>query len=456
MRLRIGPVVGDVASEAGPAQPPAPPSRARSTVAVLSLSVTTSYGILLYAFPVMLAPMQAELGWSEAMLTGAFSAAALTAGLAAIPVGSIVDRHGPSAVMIPGAAAATVLLLAWSAIQGPVAYYAVWIGLGVCMAAVFYEPAFAAVAHWTREHRARAFTAITVTGALASTIFVPLAAWLLAMGGWRNAVAWLAAVLAVLALVPHVLWSHALRRHAPPSRALRENARARREVAGPAAGAARDARGPGTHPVAASNALRSPGFRWLAAASFLSAFAGFAITVHLVALLLARGSPPAFAAAALAALGVAKLPGRLLLAGAGRLLSVRTVAVLVLIVQVAGLVALAAVPGITGVMLFVVLFGAGDGAGTPARADLIAELYGSPAYGRIAGTVAFTMAAARAAAPLGATLFARTAGGGETLPWLLAAMVAAAALAMARVTGPAPAASFRPLLRLPVREPTSP
>lgn len=44
-------------------------------VLVLTLGVTemVSYGILSYAFPVFLAPMEAELGWPRTALTGAFS-----------------------------------------------------------------------------------------------------------------------------------------------------------------------------------------------------------------------------------------------------------------------------------------------------------------------------------------------------------------------------------------------
>jgi hypothetical protein len=64
-------------------------------VLALALTETTSWGILYYAFTVFLTPMQEELGWSRGAMTGAFSLAQLLSGLAGIPVGRWLDRHGP-------------------------------------------------------------------------------------------------------------------------------------------------------------------------------------------------------------------------------------------------------------------------------------------------------------------------------------------------------------------------
>ncbi|HLM65873.1 MAG TPA: hypothetical protein VK358_00030 [Longimicrobium sp.] len=51
----------------------------------LGVTETVSYGILQYAFPVFIAPMGAELGWSTAAVTGAFSLATLVSAAAAVP-----------------------------------------------------------------------------------------------------------------------------------------------------------------------------------------------------------------------------------------------------------------------------------------------------------------------------------------------------------------------------------
>jgi MFS family permease len=102
-------------------------------VAALAASETTSYGVLAYAFAVVLVPMQQELGWSRTALTGAYSAAIIVSGLAAIPVGRWLDGHGARALMTSGSAAATLLVLAWAQVSNLTAFYAIWVGIGMAI-----------------------------------------------------------------------------------------------------------------------------------------------------------------------------------------------------------------------------------------------------------------------------------------------------------------------------------
>jgi MFS family permease len=421
-------------------------------VGVLSVTVTVSYGVLMYAFPVMLAPMQAELGWPSALLTAGFSAAVLAAGIAAIPIGRWIDRFGPRVVMTTGSAAAVVLLLAWSRVHDPVHYVLVWIGLGACMAAVFYEPAFAVIVRRFRTHRARALSIITLAGALASTVFVPLASWLVVAAGWRTAVVWLAVALGTLTILPHGLLPH--------TRAANDEHCAGTSDSS-ATVAARDASCSGmssTTSVAARDAFRRAEFRWLATAFFLSTIANFAVAVHLIPLLLERGFTAAAAATALALLGLAKLPGRAIVAPLTSRRSARAALIIVLAVQAIGLVALSVLEDAVGTWIFIALFGAGDGASTPARAEAIAEQFGSAEYGRIGGVVGFVLSLGRFVAPAGASLI-HALGGYAGVIRILVLVVVAAALAMTRVRreGPASrrvgedmAASFCDVCRLPV------
>ncbi|HAX25091.1 MAG TPA: MFS transporter, partial [Chloroflexi bacterium] len=127
-------------------------------VAALSLTEITSWGVLYYAFSVFLTPIGAEMGWSIAEMTGAYSLALLVSGVAAIPAGRWLDRHGPRGLMTAGSIAATVLVVAWSRVESLLGFYLVWAGIGLVMAAVLYEPAFVVVATWFRRYRARALT----------------------------------------------------------------------------------------------------------------------------------------------------------------------------------------------------------------------------------------------------------------------------------------------------------
>lgn len=172
-------------------------------VVTLGVTATVSYGILSYGFAAFITPMGADLGWSKTQITGAFSLAQLVAGASAIPVGRWVDRHGARALMTAGSLLASALLVAWSRVESLLAFYAVWALMGVAMAAVLYEPAFAVIATWFRVRRSRALTILTFVGGFASVIFVPLATMLVATQGWRMALLVLAGIMALLTAVPH-------------------------------------------------------------------------------------------------------------------------------------------------------------------------------------------------------------------------------------------------------------
>ncbi len=143
--------------------------------------------------------MERDLGWSRSVLTGAFSLSLLVAALLTIPVGRWLDRHPPRTLLTAGAAVAGVLVVAWSTVQHPVALFVVWVGLGACMALLFYEPAFTIITKRLRgPARHRAVTQVTLVAGLASTIFSPLTALLEDWLGGRGAVAVLAGLLGVV------------------------------------------------------------------------------------------------------------------------------------------------------------------------------------------------------------------------------------------------------------------
>lgn len=372
-------------------------------VSVLALTETISYGVLTYAFPVFLAPMEAELGWSRTTLTGAFSLALLVSGLAAIPAGRWVDRYGPRGLMAAGSCAAALLLVAWSRVGSVGAFYVIWIGLGLAMAAVLYEPAFATVAAWFTRDRTRALTLLTFVAGFASIIFIPLAGWLVEQEGWRRSLVALAVIVALGTAVPHAL---VLRR--APNEAV--------------------ARVP--HPSSA-RAVRSPAFRAIAASFALGTFASMAVFVHLIPFLTARGHTAAYAAAATGLVGVMALPGRLIFTPLGAVWPRATVAACLFFMQAVALAVLAFWPSTAGVWIFIVLFGAGSGAVTPARAALVADVFGAAHYGSIAGGIAAGIALARAAAPAGASIVQRFGGYGLVFALLAAVTAGAGATVLA-------------------------
>ena len=139
----------------------------------LAVTETVSWGILYYAFAVFIRPMELDTGWTRTQLTGAFSLALLLRGAMAVPVGIWIDRHGARLLMSVASLLAGALVILWSQATSLPMFYLVWVGLGVCMAALFYEPAFTVIAGWFRRQRPRALALITFVAGFASTIFLP-------------------------------------------------------------------------------------------------------------------------------------------------------------------------------------------------------------------------------------------------------------------------------------------
>ncbi|RIH87322.1 oxalate/formate antiporter family transporter [Meiothermus luteus] len=373
-------------------------------VAALAVTQTVGYGVLYYAFGVFVQPMEEELGFNRAQTAGAFSLALLVSGLAAVPVGRWFDRYGGRSLMALGSLWGALLLWAWAQVEGLLGFYLVWAGLGLSMATVLYETAFAVLAVWFRRQRARALLAVSLAAGLASTLFVPLATGLVEALGWRGALEALALLFALLT-VP----LHALVLRTPPW------------------GHGQPQEGVGPSPWLA---LRQATFWWLTLGFALARATSVAMTAHLVPLLGERGYAPWLAAGVAGAVGVVQLLGRLLYTLLLERASPFYLSGAFLGGYALGLLGLLGLPGGVGLWAFVLFFGMANGVISLAKPVLLAETYGARHYGRLSGSMAFFVAIAQTLAPFGVGLLHGFWGGYTPVLWLLLGLAALAALAV--------------------------
>ena len=385
----------------------------------VSCTETISWGVLYYAFTVFLKPMQVSLGWSTAELTGAFSLALLCSGCAALPIGRWLDRHGTRLLMTLGSCAAALLVLAWAEVENLTLFYLIWVGIGIAMAAVLYDPAFALVATWFRRQRARALTVLTFIAGFASVIFVPLAQWLIQTQGWRMALVILALLLAVIPIPLHAL----ILRRRPEDLGLAPDG-----ITAPAAVPLSHTAQEQSVPMRV--ALRGASFWWMTTAFALNMLAVVAITVHLVPYLIDRGYATSFAASAVGLIGIMALPGRLVFTMLGERIPRRFVTAAIFLLQAVALGVLLLWPTTVGVFCFVALFGAGFGAIIPARAALVAEYYGPANYASINSMLGLFVTGARAIAPVGAGFMYDLLGTYPPIFWVLTGLTALAGVAI--------------------------
>jgi MFS family permease len=386
----------------------------------LSVTETVSWGIVYYSFSVFLVAMETELAATRAQLSFAFSLALLVSGVAAIPVGRWIDRHGARALMTAGSLAAAALVWAWSRVGSLGELYLIFAALGLAMAAVLYDPAFAVIAKWFNRQRRQALTVLTLVAGLASTIFVPVSAGLLERLGWRPAVAVLAAVLFVLTVPAHAL----ILRRRPEDLGLTPDG----ERLSPAQGKPPLPPASGGQP--ARVVMRTKSFWLLTAAFVLNAAVTVAAGVHFIPYLLEQGHPAALAAALAGGIGLMQLPGRAIYGALDRRVPRRFLSAGILALQGASILLLVGAPGLIRLLIFIAIFGMANGMLTLARATTVAELYGPAHYGSISGLMSFWITLARAAGPTLLALLYTAAGGQYTPAFVLSAgVMALAALA---------------------------
>ena len=381
----------------------------------LAITETISWGIIYYAFSVFITPMEADLGWSRGQLTGGFSLMLLITGVMAFPVGAWIDKHGSRLLMTAGSVGASALVIAWSQVSDIGAFYLIWAGLGMCAAAVLYEPAFAVIATWFVQRRSTALAIVTFAAGLASTIFVPLSDALLNTFGWRNAVLILGVGLAVTTILPHAL---VLRRRPDDLGFLPDGAIRQENTELPRPG------------LLLSDALHSRFFWILTLAFSLAVLSAAAIRVHFIPLLIDNGIDASTAAIASGAIGIMQVAGRVVFAPLDTRLSGRVMVAGIFAMQAAAMGLLLLGSSLIAVGLFIVIFGMAVGAKTLARPSILAELFGSTHFGRISSVMAIFLTAAATVAPVGAGLLYDRYGSYDFVLWLVLVLAVAAALVM--------------------------
>lgn len=353
----------------------------------IGIGQLVNWGVLFFAFGVVLVPVEETLQAPRWIVTGAFSLALLVSAFTAPAVGRLADRGLGPVVMRTGGLAAAGLLIAWALVPTIWMTYLTWMGLGVCMSAILYEPVFVIVgrAFSDADDRLRAIATVTVMGGLASTVFLPGTTYLVARSGWQSAIIELAVVIAVTTLIVSRLAFAELKFSASAIRdAVME------DDASPVARVATPIR--------------------LVLIFAITAIVNSAVASNIVAALMERSLTPARAAIIGGMLGLMQLPGRLLMTRKSFTPGPIALLVVSLVLQIAGLLAMMVVASQAALWIGVSLFACGAGLTTLARPYLVLQVYGAQHAGQINGVIARGQQLARAAGPVAAAAVATSSG----------------------------------------------
>ena len=345
-----------------------------SALVALCITEITSWGVLYYAFPVVADTVSADTGWSRGAVAAAFSVGQLVAAAAGVLVGRWLDRFGPRWIMTGGSVLAVPSVVAIAVAPTLPVFFGAWILAGAAMAAVLYQPAFAALTRWYGDRRVSALTTLTLAAGFSSTIFAPLTGLLLGQTDWRATYLILAVLLAVVTIPLHLLQLRPAWPAAPPVMSRNDQS------------------------VAA--VVHTAAFVYLAAAFALAVFAAFAVVFNLVPLLTDRGLSTELAAVALGLGGIGQVAGRLAYRRLATGTSVRSRAVVILVAEGVSIAVLGLLPGPAGVLVGLTLVvGAIRGSFTLLQATAITDRWGVQHYGTLNGVLAMPVTTAMALAP---------------------------------------------------------
>lgn len=401
----------------------------RRVLTALCITQLTGWGVLYYAYPVMLAAVAADTGWSTSTAFGAFSLGLLASAVAAPRVGRLLDRVGPRPVMSWGSVLGVLALVGVALAPTLFWFIVAWVVVGLAQSAVLYPPAFAALTHWFGPRRVAAITTVTLVGGLAGTVFAPVTAVLLRHLSWQETTVVLAVILGVVTIPLHALvltpaWS---RTSGTPTDAPTVAAAA---TEGERAYVRRTS--------------RSRPFTFLLAVLALTGFGLFGATLNLIPMLTERGVGHETAAVVFGLVGVGQLAGRFGYPALSLRLSAPVRATVVLGFGAAMVLALAVLEGPLA-LLIAASIGAGTARGiyTLLQATSVSDRWGTRSFGALNGIATVPTTAAMVAAPAGGAFLAEVVGSYATAFALLAALtLVGAVLALATRAGPSRSAGL--------------
>jgi MFS family permease len=248
--------------------------------------------VAFFSFGVFMRPLSEEFGWGRGQISLAITVAQLVLAGASPVVGRVVDRVGARRLLYPSMVLWAACFASLSLLDGSLAqFYAIFLlagFLGLGSSTLIYTRAIAA---WFDRSRGLALGLAMSGVSVAGVVIPPLAQGLSDRFGWR--IAYLALGLIVVATIPLIA---ALFRRSSEFTDRPGGGRGQRaEVTDDARAATR----------------RTRAFYLIAGAASLAALGIHGITIHLIPLLVDRGTPAATAALVASLLGVGMFVSRI-------------------------------------------------------------------------------------------------------------------------------------------------
>jgi len=335
------------------------------SLGIAALTLAAQNGVLM-AFGALYLPLLADFPQGRGRVAGVQSILSLLGGLGSPLVGLFLDRLGPRRLFQGGAILAALGLASASQVQSlPALFLTYGLVAGLGLAALGSPPNMVVAAQWFPGGRGRAIALADLGTALGAFLLVPFTQILIDGFGWRGALLVLGG-LVLLLVVP----ANAFQRLPPASRDAARLPAARRSL---------------------REAARTPAFWWLVLLRFVSGIGFHLVNVHVIAFAVGTGVPTFQAAAALGAVSLVSVAGRMTVGWLADRIGREITLTLSYGSALAGLgfLSLLHATGSPGwLTLFVLAYGLAQGSGGIISSAKAADLFSGPRFGTVFGWIA--------------------------------------------------------------------
>ncbi len=350
----------------------------------------------MFAYGVFFRELEAEFGWSRAMISGASSLSFVIMGVVAIVAGRLNDQIGPRILITVSALCFGVGYAAMSRLEAPwelFLFYGLLVGIGYSTHDVV---TLSTITRWFVRRRG-AMTGVAKVGTGVGQLLVPvIAAALIGAFGWRNA----AFIIGTASLLILVVVAQLMRRD---PRSVGQHPDGVDIETGPAPVGARETG------MSVAGAARTRQFWILCAAQLTIFFCLLTVMIHIVPHATDLGIAPAVAATILSTIGAASIAGRLTIGTLLDRLGGRRSLGICFVILLASFVWLQSAESTWTLFLFAMVYGFAHGGFFTVMSPTLAEFFGTGSHGVIFGIVLFSGTIGGAAGPvLAGTLFDTT------------------------------------------------
>jgi len=354
-------------------------------IVAIGVLIMIAFWTTYYSFGVFLNPVLKELGWSRAVISGAYSLSMIIQGIFGILIGGLNDRFGPRIVMtICGVfiGLGYILMAYITSVWHFYVFFGLFIGIGMTGA---WIPLLSTIARWFVKRR-NLMSGILVSGTGFGAFLAPLIANpLISAYNWRGAYI----ILGASVLIIIVIVSQFLRRDPARMGLVPYGANSFKE------------RDPEVSTEGFS--LRESFYTWqlwiFCGMLFCFGYCLFAVMVHIVPHAIDIGIPEMSAGGILSALGISAIVGRVLLGGAAEKIGNKNIFIIGFLLFTAVLFWITPARELWMFFPFAMFFGLAHGGMGASESPTIASLFGLRLHGLIFGITGLGFALGAAAGP---------------------------------------------------------